>query len=155
VNPIHRWCRFNAVGALGMAVQLGALALLNRLLAGRYLFASAAAVELALLHNFTWHLRFTWRDRGVAPMQPQTQNRILPRLTRFHLSNGLVSMLGNLGLMRLLVRQARLPVLIANAVAILCCSLINFVLSDRWAFAAPLATCTASTPSGGAGPHAR
>jgi putative flippase GtrA len=142
VNPIHRWCRFNAVGALGMAVQLGVLALLNRLLAGRYLFASAAAVELALLHNFTWHLRYTWRDRGgCAPIQPQThartQPRILPRLTRFHLSNGLVSMLGNLGLMRLLVRQARLPVLIANAIAILCCSLINFVLSDRWAFAAP------------------
>jgi putative flippase GtrA len=146
VNPIRRWCRFNTVGALGMAVQLGALALLNRFLAGRYLFASAAAVELALLHNFTWHLRYTWRDRGgSAPIlrqtQPQararTQPRILPQLTRFHLSNGLVSMLGNLGLMRLLVRQARLPVLIANAIAILCCSLINFVLSDRWTFAAP------------------
>jgi putative flippase GtrA len=53
---------------------------------------------------------------------------------RFHLSNGLVSMIGNLALMPVLVEGARIPVVLANAIAILCCSIVNFFLGDRWAF---------------------
>ncbi|MGP8250997.1 MAG: GtrA family protein, partial [Terracidiphilus sp.] len=56
------------------------------------------------------------------------------QLLRFHLSNGLVSMVGNLALMPILVAGARIPVLAANAIAILCCSIVNFLLGDRWAF---------------------
>jgi putative flippase GtrA len=128
VNPFVRWCKFNAVGVMGMAVQLGALALFNRLTAGRYLCASAAAVELTLLHNFVWHLHYTWRDR-------RGSSTVFAQLVRFHLSNGLVSMAGNLVLMRILVHNARLPLLIANGIAVLCCSIVNFLLGDCWAFA--------------------
>jgi putative flippase GtrA len=52
----------------------------------------------------------------------------------FHLANGLVSMLRNLALMRILVDGARMPLLAANCIAILCCSIINFILGDNWAF---------------------
>jgi putative flippase GtrA len=45
-------------------------------------------------------------------------------------------MLGNLALMRILVNEAHLPLLAANAIAILCCSIINFCLGNNWAFAA-------------------
>jgi len=44
-------------------------------------------------------------------------------------------MVGNLVLMRVLVHDARMPVLAANSIAILCCSIVNFCLSDNWAFA--------------------
>jgi putative flippase GtrA len=128
MNTFIRWGKFNLVGAMGMAVQLGALALLNHWMAGRYLYASAAAVELALLHNFVWHLHYTWRDRRASATR-------LRQFMRFHLSNGLVSMLGNLALMRLLVHEARLPLLVSNVVAILCCSVANFCLGNNWAFA--------------------
>jgi len=111
-----------------MAVQLGALALFDRLVPGHYLYASAAALEVTLLHNFVWHCRFTWRDRRD-DAGPAT------RLMRFHLSNGLVSMVGNLALMRVLVHDARMPVLGSNCIAIVCCSILNFCLSDNWAFA--------------------
>jgi putative flippase GtrA len=130
MNPIARWCRFNLVGAMGMAVQLAALALFERRWRGHDLLATAFAVELALIHNFVWHLHYTWRDcRGPSA--------IPSRFLRFHLANGLVSLLGNLALMPVLVHGARLPVLAANAVAILCCSLANFSLSHLWAFASP------------------
>jgi putative flippase GtrA len=143
VNAFIRWCRFNAVGVIGMAVQLAALALFNRLAAGRYLLASAAAVELTLLHNFVWHLHYTWRDRrGSATTFAQ--------LARFHLSNGLVSIAGNLVLMRILVRSAHLPLLIANTIAILCCSVVNFLLSDCWAFAGAARTMPATGAQRGA-----
>lgn len=128
MNTFARWCRFNLVGAVGMVFQLGALAVLSPLVRGRYLVATAAAIELTLLHNFIWHLRYTWRDRRPG-------GSIAGKMVRFHLSNGLVSMAGNLALMRLLVGAARLPVLAANGVAILFCSIINFWLGDTWAFA--------------------
>ncbi|HEV2136689.1 MAG TPA: GtrA family protein [Terracidiphilus sp.] len=129
MNIFVRWVRFNLVGAMGMAVQLGALAVLNRCDDGHYLAASAAAVELAVLHNFAWHLRVTWPER-------RDGSAVLGQLVRFHLANGLVSIAGNLVLMRVLVGNAHLPVLVANGIAIVCCSVVNFGLSHTWAFAA-------------------
>ena len=38
-------------------------------------------------------------------------------------------------MMRLLVHEARLPLLISNVVAILYCSMANFCLGNNWAFA--------------------
>ena len=129
MTPLVRWAKFNAVGVVGMGVQLGALAVLNRWMRGHYLVASALALEITLLHNFVWHVRYTWRDR-------RAQDSTLRQMVRFQLSNGMVSLVGNLVLMRLLVQEARLPVLAANAVAIVCCSVANYCLGDRWAFAA-------------------
>jgi len=127
MKGLIRWGKFNLVGAMGMVVQLSALAVLNRVSGGHYLLATAAAIELTLVHNFVWHLRFTWRDRlgkgGVAG-----------QFVRFQLSNGLVSLGGNLALMPVLVHG--LPVVAANGVAILCCSAVNFCLGDWWAFRA-------------------
>jgi putative flippase GtrA len=113
---------------MGMVLQLVSLALINRWTGGHYLYASAAAIELTLLHNFVWHLHYTWRDR-------HDDSALLSQLLRFHLSNGLISMLGNLALMRILVHEASLPVLASNSIAILCCSILNFYLGDLWAFA--------------------
>lgn len=79
-------------GGLGMVLQLSALAFLNHHAAGHYLCASALAVEVTLLHNFMWHLHYTWRDR-------RDDSAVVARLLRFHLSNGMVSLAGNLVLM--------------------------------------------------------
>jgi putative flippase GtrA len=57
-----RWAAFNAVGLAGVAVQLACLALLVHA-GSHYLAATALAVEAAVLHNFLWHQRWTWRDR--------------------------------------------------------------------------------------------
>lgn len=130
MTPLVRWMTFHLVGAMGMLVQLVALTLCNRMLHGRYLIASAAALEITLLHNFVWHTKWTWRDRrGAFPLRRQ--------LVRFHLSNGLLSLAGNLALMRLLVHTAKMPLLPANAIAVLCCSAMNYCCSHFWAFSMP------------------
>jgi putative flippase GtrA len=126
VNTFARWSKFNLVGALGMVVQLSALAAINRLAPGHYLFATMAAIELTLLHNFTWHLHYTWFDRR--------DDRIGTQCIRFHLSNGMVSMIGNLILMRVLVHSARIRLLASNSIAILSCSIVNFILGSTWTF---------------------
>ena len=128
MNPFIRWLKFNLVGAIGMVFQLATLALLNRCAHGHYLFVSAAAVELTLLHNFVWHLHYTWLDR-------RDKSALAGQLMRFHLSNGLVSMLGNPALMRMLVNGAHIPIIASNCIAILCCSIFNFCLGNHWAFA--------------------
>jgi putative flippase GtrA len=128
MSSFIRWVRFNLVGAMGMVLQLSTLALFSRLAPGHYLYASAVALELTLLHNFVWHLRYTWRDR-------HDPSGLLSQLLRFHLSNGLVSMFGNLVLMRVLVSYAQMPLLAANGIAILCCSVANFFVGNKWTFA--------------------
>ena len=61
-----RWLKFNAVGGLGMIVQLATLAVLKNGLGVDYLLATAIAVEAAVIHNYFWHERFTWAGRSVA-----------------------------------------------------------------------------------------
>ena len=127
MSTFIRWSKFNAVGGMGMMLQLSALGIFERCAPGHYILISAVAVEIAILHNFIWHLHYTWRDRidGSARLVP---------LVRFHLSNGLVSMVGNLAILRFLVQRFRVPLLVADCIAILCCSMINFGFGDRWVF---------------------
>jgi putative flippase GtrA len=129
MNTLVRWGRFNLVGVLGAAAQLGSLAILDRIVPGHYLVASAVALEVTLLHNFVWHVHYTWRER-------RNGATVWRRCLRFHLSNGMVSLAGNLALMQALVAGLRLPVLMANGIAILCCSLVNFCLGEVWVFGA-------------------
>jgi putative flippase GtrA len=127
VRPLAlRWLKFNFVGAVGIGVQLAVLALLVSLLHMPYLVATALAVETAILHNFVWHERFTWKDRSGGGW--------LMRLVRFHAGNGVISLLGNLVLMRVFVGTLQLRVLVANVITIALCSLANFAASEWFVF---------------------
>ncbi len=123
-----RFLRFNAVGALGIFVQLTVLWVLVD--AGRvdYLAATVAAVTAAIGHNFLWHLRWTWRDR------PTDVAGASGAFGRFVISNGAVSLAGNLAIMALLTGILAMPPLVANLVAIAACGLVNFWLGDLWVF---------------------
>lgn len=125
----YRWLSFNGVGLLGVFVQLTTLGALVHLADVHYLAATAIAVEIAVLHNFAWHQRWTWRDR------PSRSDRAtLARLGRFHLLNGTVSMIGNLGLMAILTGGLGMDPVPANAIAIVSCSVVNFIGSEALVF---------------------
>jgi putative flippase GtrA len=124
-----RWVKFNGVGAIGIVAQMAALALYKGVLGLGYLVATGLAVETAVLHNFLWHERFTWKDRPPAG----ARDRLL-RLLKFHLGNGLISILGNLLLMRLLVGSLHWNLYLANAAAIGACALGNFAASEWFVF---------------------
>jgi dolichol-phosphate mannosyltransferase len=122
-----RFLRFNSVGVAGFALQVGVLAAL--IYAGvHYLAATGLAVETAILHNFLWHERWTWRDR------PAAGRGRLARLGRFHALNGVISLVGNLLLMRLFVGTFGVPAIPANVAAVLMCSVFNYFASDRLVF---------------------
>jgi len=128
-RSLLRWGKFNFVGAIGIGVQLAVLTLLRSAFHLDYLLTTALAVEAAVIHNFLWHERFTWRDR---PAGRAWQS--LMRFLKFNASNGAISIVGNLLIMRALVGALGINYVPANLVAIATCSLANFLLSDRLVF---------------------
>ncbi len=124
-----RWLKFNLVGGIGIAVQLAALALFRSALHLDYMLATALAVEATVIHNFLWHERFTWADRPTLGFADT-----LLRLAKFNATNGGVSIIGNLLIMRLLVGGLSMNYVAANLIAIGACSVVNFLLSDCFVF---------------------
>jgi putative flippase GtrA len=122
------WLKFNAVGLIGVGVQLLVLTLLKTGLGMNVLVATVLAVECAVIHNFIWHERWTWAHRRL------DVRKAFGRLLRFNASNGLISMGGNLAMMWLLVTKLHLNFIFANLCAIGACSLLNFFVSDRLIF---------------------
>jgi putative flippase GtrA len=59
-----------------MVLQLTAIFVFNSWAGGHYLVTSAAAIELTLLHNFVWHLHYTW-ERAHLPVIPSNCIAIL------------------------------------------------------------------------------
>jgi dolichol-phosphate mannosyltransferase len=125
-----RWLKFNAVGGIGIVVQLACLGILTSL-GVNYLLATALAVEAAVIQNFFWHERFTWADRGRLSFGASVL-----RFAKFNMTTGAFSIVGNLVLMRLLAGLAHVPYLAANLVAVATCSIVNFMVSDRMVFRA-------------------
>jgi putative flippase GtrA len=56
------------------------------------------------------------------------------RLVRFHAGNGVVSILGNIALMRVLVGVLHLNPYLGTGLAIAICSLLNFAASEWFVF---------------------
>src|SRR5881396_2818240 len=145
-NRMPRQGVFMAVGGLGFLVQLAALAALMSLADWSWLPATLVSVELAVVHNFFWHERWTWCNRTVAPSDrapshlapshlASSRLALLARLARFHVANGAVSITGNAVLMALLAGLLGLPAIPANALAVAAMSVANFLIADRWVFA--------------------
>ena len=126
---MQRWISFNGIGGLGILVQLGVLAGLLHVFHVPYLWATAVAVECAVLHNFLWHQRWTWRDRPAGSIAA-----LAARLGRFHVLNGMVSLGGNLMMARLLTGEFHADPLASNIVGIMVCSMLNFAASELIVF---------------------
>lgn len=120
-----RWARFLGVGLLGFLLQLAALWLLTSCAHWPWLTATLVAVEVAVIHNFLWHARWTWRDR------PGDR---LVRFARFQFANGFVSIAGNTALMALFAGVLGWRPVRANTCAVAAMAAVNFVAADRWVF---------------------
>jgi putative flippase GtrA len=79
-----------------------------------------------VVHNYLWHERFTWADRMA--------EKSWICFVKFNLSTGLFSIAGNVLLMRALVGAVHVNYFVANMVTIATCSIVNFLVSDRFVF---------------------
>ena len=126
---LRRYLVFNLVGGLGIGVQLSTLAALTTGMGMHYLLSTGLAVEVAVLHNFIWHERWTWRDRAALDKPGRWK-----RLLRFQITNGALSLGGTLVLMQFLVGAWAMNYTLANVVSITLCSILNFLASDLLVF---------------------
>jgi putative flippase GtrA len=130
---------FAGVGAIGFAVQLAVVAALTELAGWPAAAATALGVEAAVLHNFVGHCYWTWRDRT------RGRSSIARHLVRFHLANGVTSLVGNV-LLSIALTRARVSPVLANAVAVGVVSVANYALADRWAFVIAKTKAAEATP---------
>ncbi len=121
-----RWLTFNTVGLMGVLVQLLSIMTMREWLGLHYLAATALAVEIAILHNFVWHERWTWLDRTAGRRADR-----LRRLLRFNVASGSVSIGSNVLLTAWLVDWFGLHYLSANLLAITAGSVLNLVATER------------------------
>ena len=125
---LPRPVRFASVGVMGFLVQTLTLHALTAWAGVPYIAATVAAVEVAILHNFLWHEGWTWQDRAGAADQR------LARLLRFNGLSALVSISGNVALTTLFVELAAVPILLANALAVIALSVFTYAALGRWVF---------------------
>jgi dolichol-phosphate mannosyltransferase len=125
----RRWASFAGVGVMGFGVQVAVLWLLTAGAGLATAAATAIAVEAAVLHNFVWHERWTWRDRARGG-----RASVLRRMARFHAGAGIVSLVGNVAITVALVEWLHVPAAVANTCAAGVLTVLNFRLADRWVF---------------------
>jgi putative flippase GtrA len=123
---MRRFFKYNAVGAIGVALRLALLALLHEAGGLGYQAATALAVEAAMLHNFCWHRHWTWRDRCAGITWRQTALRLLG----FQASNGAVALAVNLLAMRVLVGGLGVHYLPASLAANAVGGIVNFTIAQ-------------------------
>ena len=130
IGTLRRWLMFNAVGGMGIGVQLLALGALADGLGLDYRLATALAVLAAVLHNFVWHEHWTWGDRCAG------RRGRWARLGSFTLVNGSLAIAGNVLFTSLYVTAFDIHHVPANLLAIATCSVANFLASHHVVFRA-------------------
>jgi putative flippase GtrA len=129
MTPGRRPVVFTLVGMLGYLVQSMALWGLVGFARMPVVPATLAATELAVLHNFAWHVRWTWADRPAG-----TPAVAAARLVRFNVANGGVSLVLGAVLMSTFVQALGMHYLLANLLTVLVSAVANYAAGDRWVF---------------------
>jgi putative flippase GtrA len=120
-----RFVRFAVAGTGGFIAQIAVVAVLTSLFEVNYLIATVIGVEAAILSNFVWHHRWTWRDRPGSWVD---------RLARFNAMNAATSIIGSVFLTAVFVEMMGPHPVIANIASVVALSLVNFLGADRFVF---------------------
>ena len=128
-----RWFKFQAVGAAGICVQIGSLLLLRGCLGLSVMLATAAAVEISILHNFCWHRHWTW----ALPGDGGDRKPVLRQLCEYNLTYSLVSLSTNVAFTQLFIEAVRVHYLVANLMAIATVGVVNFLTGELLIFRPP------------------
>jgi putative flippase GtrA len=123
----HNWIqliKFFAVGGSGYAVNLFVFWLANHQIGFHYLASATCAFVVAVFNNFWWNRHWTFGAReGHAGFQA----------ARFF-TVSVIAFFFALGVLELLVSQAELPKLAAQAISIVVATPLNFVGNKMWSF---------------------
>ncbi len=123
-----RGMAFVAVSTLGLVLQLATIVVLTHAFGVHYSIATVAGVQVAIVNNFFWHERWTWRDRV------DRSRSLVVRLLRITAATGTSSFAGNLIFTTLYVQAFGLPIAFSNLLAVGSTSVLNYLALDRVVF---------------------
>jgi putative flippase GtrA len=112
---------------IGFLFQVATLWVLVSLTSLHYAVATALAVEAAIVLNFMFHERWTWRDR-------RTGTGAFARLLRFNALTGVTSILGGVAVTAFFVEIMGINAIVANGLSVVLLGVVNFVGADTLVF---------------------
>ncbi len=144
----QRFVKFGLVGTWGFLVNMFFLWFLTEKVGVYYLFSSIVAIEISLLNNYVLNDLWTWHDRGK-----EGKKEYFKRMLQYHVSASAATMT-NLVVLWILTELFDIYYLASNIFGILCGTLLNFFINDRWTFKhkKELSAESLEMPNGG---HAR
>ncbi len=119
--------KFNIVGAVGVAVNMGCFWALTEYLMIHHMVSGAVATEISIVNNFVLNHLWTFRDR-------RGRMHVLVRAAAFHISR-LLGLITTLGSLFILVDILGLPSLPSYFLSIGFGVLANFYTSDVYVWA--------------------
>jgi dolichol-phosphate mannosyltransferase len=117
--------RFQLVTWLGTLLNLGTMWLLHGHLKVPRSIAGAVAIELAIIHNFTWHYFITWRDRVK-----HTQKDFFARLLKYNLATASIDFVVNWSIMMILSTFFGVYYLLAQLIGMLPGPIFKFLANE-------------------------
>jgi putative flippase GtrA len=123
---LRRPARYFVVATLGAAIQ-GLVVTIAVSTGSPPVLATVAGIEAAILHNFAWHDRWTWRDR------PLLESRVL-RLARYNAAMAGSSLLVGAIVSWVVIEALGGGLLVANGAAVAAGAVANYLASDRLIF---------------------
>lgn len=114
---------------MGTLVNLGVLWLTHGILNIPLIIAGIIAIEIAIIHNFTWYYFFTWKTR----VRHSVKN-YFHLLARYNLVTALIDFVVNLGTLWLLTRFLGVHYLIADIFGLLLGPLFKLFANEFWVF---------------------
>jgi putative flippase GtrA len=138
----YRFLKFGIVGASGTVVNLVVL-----YLGHEYVFSSieanynkpyfslVLAISLATLNNFTWNRLWTWSDR-VRALEAEEAQPVSVRVLGKEFGQYATASAFGMALQYLLTMllSDHMDYRVANLMAIVVVSVVNFLANDRWTF---------------------
>jgi dolichol-phosphate mannosyltransferase len=124
---IIRFVKFGLVGGTGVAVNAGILALFTEGARIDYRLSSVCAIEFAIVNNFIWNYRWTWKERRGG-------GRMLNKFVKFHVSSGLTALAVNWGILVVLTEVWGIHYAVSNLIGIAIGTVSNFLFTHFWAF---------------------
>lgn len=123
----HNWVqlvRFAAVGGTGYVVNLATFAILVHPLQVNYMLAAVFAFCVAVTNNFLFNRHWTFRAGD---------GHAIYQAPRFFVVSA-IALLFNLAVLKLLVAGFGAPKVLAQAIAIICATPLNFIGNKLWTF---------------------
>ncbi|MBN2416782.1 GtrA family protein [bacterium] len=127
---IKRFLRFQVVSIGGTLVNMGVFWLLYQRLDLPWPIASACAIELAIIHNFTWHYFRTWKDR----IKKHGIRDYFRRLVHYNAVTASIDFVVNMGILGTLLKYTDIHPLLANFIGMAAGPPFKFLANEFFIF---------------------